>query len=185
MLNNIRKLESRILKEESVKYKRNLLKQIDFTIPIIGIIGHRGIGKSTLLIQYTNLLKEIYEPYKSLYFSYDYLDNIDIDFFDLAKELHKVGVEYLVIDKLDKFSNFEEELIRIHKVLPYIKIIFSATSFLKKQTNIFKAYYLKGLSYREFLEIKLNMELPIFTLEELLNDSTYIVNKLESKFNLN
>ena len=182
MLNNIRKLESRILKEESVKYKRNLLKQIDFTIPIIGIIGHRGIGKSTLLIQYTNLLKEIYEPYKSLYFSYDYLDNIDIDFFDLAKELHKVGVEYLVIDKLDKFSNFEEELIRIHKVLPYIKIIFSATSFLKKQTNIFKAYYLKGLSYREFLEIKLNMELPIFTLEEILNDSTYIVNKLESKF---
>lgn len=58
MLNTIRKLETKILKEDTSKYKRYLLKRIDFTVPIVGIIGQRGVGKSTLLIQYANLLKK-------------------------------------------------------------------------------------------------------------------------------
>jgi len=182
MLNTIRKLETRILKEDTNKYKRYLLKSIDFTVPIVGIVGQRGVGKSTLLIQYASLLKKIYEPYKSLYFSYDYASNIGIRLFDLAKELHKVGAEYLVIDKVDKFNDFEEELVKIHETLPQIKIIFSASSIFIKQSNILKVYHLKGLSYREFLEIKLDIELPSFTLKEILSDSTYIVNKLEDKF---
>jgi len=182
MLNSIRKLETRILKEDTNKYKRYLLKSIDFTVPIVGIVGQRGIGKSTLLIQYANLLKKIYEPYKSLYFSYDYASNIDIKLFDLAKELHKVGTEYLIIDKIDKFENFEEDLAKIYEILPHIKIIFSASSIFIKESNILKLYHLKGLSYREFLEIKLNIELPSFTLKEILHDSVYIVNKLEDKF---
>ena len=182
MLNIIRKLETKILKEDTNRYKRYLLKSIDFTIPIVGIVGQRGVGKSTLLIQYANLLKKIYEPYKSLYFSYDYASNIDIRLFDLVKELHKVGAEYLVIDKIDKFGDFEEELAKIHEIFPHVKIIFSASSVFIKQSNILKLYPLKGLSYREFLEIKLNIELPSFTLQELLSDSVYIVNKLEDKF---
>ena len=182
MLNSIRKLEKRILKEDRNKYKRYLLKSIDFTAPIVGIIGQRGVGKSTLLIQYANLLKKIYEPYKSLYFSYDYANNIDINLFDLAKELHKVGAEYLVIDKIEKFQNFEKDLAKIHEILPYIKIIFSASSIFLQKSDIIKLYHLKGLSYREFLEIKLNIELPSFTLSEILNDSIYIANKLEDKF---
>lgn len=183
MLNNIRKLEKRVLREDSNTYKRHLLKIIDFTHPIVGIIGPRGVGKSTLLIQYTNLLKKIYEPYKSLYFSYDYITNTDIDLFDLAKEVHKIGAEYLIIDNIDKVIDYEDKLEKINRILPHIKIIFSSSF---KSVNTFNdkiAYYaLKGLSYREFLELKLAIELPSFSLNEILSDSVYIVNKLEDKF---
>lgn len=183
MLNSIRKLEKRILKEDFNTYKRYLLKMIDFTYPLVGIIGPRGIGKKTLLIQYANLLKKIYEPYKSLYFSYDYIANIDIDLFELVKEVNKVGGEYLIIDKIDKINNYEEKLEQINKILPHIKIVFSSSLISHNLLHEKITYYpLKGLSYREFLELKLGIELPSFTLKEILSDSVYIVNKLEDKF---
>jgi len=52
MLDNIRKLEKRILKEVSTEYKRYLYKTIDFSSQMIGIVGSRGVGKTTLLLQY-------------------------------------------------------------------------------------------------------------------------------------
>lgn len=181
MLNSIRKLEKRVLKEENSLYKRYLFKSIDFTAPVVGIVGRRGVGKSTLLIQYTNLLKKIYEPYKSLYFSYEYASNIDIKLIDLAKELSKIGVEYLIVDAIDRYKNFQKELKVISELLPQIKIVFSASSSLFRD-DFMKIYTLKGLSYREFLELKLDIGLPSFTLAEILSDSVYIVNKLEDKF---
>ena len=181
MLNSIRKLEKRVLKEENSLYKRYLFKSIDFTAPIVGIVGQRGVGKSTLLIQYTNLLKKIYEPYKSLYISYEYASNIDIKLIDLAKELVKIGVDYLIVDDIDRYKNFQNELKEISKFSPQIKIVFSASSSVFID-NLMKIYTLKGLSYREFLELKLDIELPSFSLEEILRESVYIANKLEDKF---
>jgi predicted AAA+ superfamily ATPase len=184
MLTNIRKMEKRVLKNDNSKYKRHLLETIDFTAPIVGIVGARGVGKATLLIQYANLLKKIYEPYKSLYFSYDYAVNIDVKLFDLAGELNKIGTEYLIIDKIHKFINFEEDLQSIREVYPQLKIIFSASSVVNTEnfSDKISIYHMKGLSYREFLELKLDIELPSFSLNEILNDSVYIVNKLEDKF---
>ena len=72
MLDSIRKLEKRILKEISSDYKRYLYKNIDFSSQMIGIVGARGVGKTTLLLQYISTLKEKFDTYKSLYFSYDY-----------------------------------------------------------------------------------------------------------------
>jgi len=187
MLNNIRKLEKRVLKEDVSQYKRYLLKTIDFTSKIIGITGPRGVGKTTLLLQYANLLKKIFEPYKSLYFSYDYLINSDIKLLELAGEVNKVGIEYLVVDEIHKYSDFRQELRGIHESYPNLKVIFSATcavDFNKQDSlsNIVDMYSIKGLSYREFLELKLNIKLPTFSLEDIMEDSVYIINKLEDKF---
>ena len=78
MLDNLRKLEKRILKEISSDYKRYLHNIIDFNSQMIGVVGSRGVGKTTLLLQYIKELKNTQESYKSLYFSYDYPTNINI-----------------------------------------------------------------------------------------------------------
>ena len=57
MLEEIRKLEKRILKEIPSEYKRYLYEKIDFNSQMIGIVGARGVGKTTLLLQYTKELK--------------------------------------------------------------------------------------------------------------------------------
>ncbi len=54
MLDNIRILEHRILKELVHKTKRYLYATVDFSSQMIGIVGARGVGKTTMLLQYTN-----------------------------------------------------------------------------------------------------------------------------------
>jgi len=91
MLTNLIKLEKRILKEVPTDYRRYLYHKIDFGSQMIGIVGARGVGKTTLLLQYIKELKSKRDPYKSLYFSYDYPSNIEIkliEFLKIAQNKH-------------------------------------------------------------------------------------------------
>lgn len=188
MLESLRKLEKRILKEVSSEYKRYLYDIIDFDSQMIGIVGARGVGKTTLLLQYIQSLKEIYEPYKSLYISYDYPTNIDIKLIDLAEEFIKIGGEYLIVDEIHKYDRFSFDLKAIYDFYPKLKVIFTgscATSIYNSQADLSRRvvlYYMNGLSYREFLELKLSIILPKFTLEEVISDHIDIVDELSEKF---
>jgi predicted AAA+ superfamily ATPase len=188
MLDSIRKLEKRILKEIPSKYKRYLFKTIDFSSQMIGIVGSRGVGKTTLLLQYTQELKQNYSPYKSLYFSYDYPTNVDIKLFELAEHFTKIGGEYLIIDEIHKYSDFALDLKAIYDFYPRLKVIFTgscATSIYNSQADLSRRvvlYPMFGLSYREFLELKLDISLPYFSLEDIVTNSIDIVDRLEDKF---
>lgn len=188
MLNNLRKLEKRILKEVSSTYKRYMYNEIDFNSSMIGVVGARGVGKTTLLLQYLNELKKEFEANKSLYFSYDYPTNVDIKLIDLAEEFAKIGGKYLIIDEIHKYKNFSLDLKAIHDFYPNMKVIFTgscAISIYNSQADLSRRvvlYYMNGLSYREFLELKLNIELPKYTLDEVLNNSINIVDSLSENF---
>jgi len=188
MLNNLRKLEKRILKEVSFTYKRYIYDEIDFNSSMIGIVGARGVGKTTILLQYLKYLKENFEVSKSLYFSYDYPTNVDIKLIELVEEFAKVGGKYLIIDEIHKYKNFALDLKAIYDFYPNMRIIFTgscATSIYNSQADLSRRvvlYYMNGLSYREFLELKLNIQLPKYTLDEILENSINIVDSLGEKF---
>ena len=188
MLDRLRKLEKRILKEVSSKYRRYLYKTIDFDSQMIGIVGARGVGKTTLLLQYLQELKENNESYKSLYFSYDYPTNVDIKLIELVEEFTKIGGEYLIIDEIHKYDNFSLDLKAIYDFYPKLKVIFTgscATSIYNSQADLSRRvvlYYMNGLSYREFLELKLGLNLPSFSLEEILQNNIKIIDSLSEKF---
>jgi predicted AAA+ superfamily ATPase len=185
MLEEIRKLEKRILKEIPSEYKRYLYNQIDFNSQMIGIVGSRGVGKTTLLLQYTKKLKQEYPTYKSLYFSYDYPSMLEIKLFELVDEFTKIGGEYLIIDEIHKYKDFSTDLKAIYDFYPKLKVVFTgscATSIYNSQADLSRRvvlYKMNGLSYREFLELKLDIKLPCYTLEDILNNSIDIVDKLE------
>jgi len=187
MLDEIRKLEKRILKEIPSIYKRYLYEKIDFSSQMIGIVGARGVGKTTLLLQYTKELKENYPKYKSLYFSYDYPTNIDIKLFELAEEFSKIGGEYLIIDEIHKYKDFSTDLKAIYDFYPRLKVIFTgscATSIYNSQADLSRRvvlYKMQGLSYREFLELKLDITLPKYNLKEILENSIDIIDNIEEK----
>ena len=188
MLDRLRKLEKRILKEVSSKYRRYLYKTINFDSQMIGIVGARGVGKTTLLLQYLQELKENNESYKSLYFSYDYPTNVDIKLIELVEEFTKIGGEYLIIDEIHKYDNFSLDLKAIYDFYPKLKVIFTgscATSIYNSQADLSRRvvlYYMNGLSYREFLELKLGLNLPSFSLEEILQNHIKIIDSLSEKF---
>lgn len=188
MLENLRKLEKRIMKELTTEYKRYLLKKIDFHSQMIGVVGARGVGKTTLLLQHLKKLKSVHEPHKSLYFSYDYPTNIDIKLIELAETFAKLGGEYLLIDEIHKYENFALDLKAIYDFYPNLKVIFTgscATSIYNSQADLSRRvvlYSMNGLSYREFLEMKLGINLPSFTLEEILESHIKITDTISEHF---
>jgi hypothetical protein len=160
-------------------YKRYMHQSIQFTNRLTGILGARGVGKTTFLLQY--LLDVAIADDKKLYFS---VDNFEIaSLFDVAKEFEKVGGELLIIDEIHKYHNFEIELKKIYDILD-IKVIFSGSSAL--QLDHSKAdlsrraviHYVKGLSFREFLEFKTSKKFKVFSLDDILHNHTQLANDL-------
>lgn len=188
MLTNFIKLEKRILKGLKTSYKRYFFDTVDFSSQMIAVVGSRGVGKTTFLLQYLKDLKAEYPAHKSLYFSYDYPTNVDIKLYELAEEFAKVGGEYLLLDEIHKYKNFALDLKAIYDFFPDIKVVFTgscATSIYNSQADLSRRavlYHMNGLSYREFLELKLGKTLPSYTLEEICNDSVVLVDDLSSEF---
>jgi hypothetical protein len=188
MLNNIRILEKRILKGMKLSYKRYFFDKVDFSSKMIAVVGSRGVGKTTFLLQYLKELKAEYPEHKSLYFSYDYPTHVDIKLYQLAEEFRKVGGKYLLLDEIHKYKDFALDLKAIYDFFPDMKVIFTgscATSIYNSQADLSRRavlYHLNGLSYREFLELKLDKKLPSFTLQEICSDSVSIVDSLSDAF---
>jgi len=161
------------------KYKRYLHNIVDFDEKLIGIVGARGVGKTTFLLQY--LLAHPLPLEKKLYFSADALDLESL--FDIAYEFYKIGGELLIIDEIHKYKNFEKELKKIYDMLK-LQVIFSGSSALQLDhskgdlSRRARLYTMKGLSFKEFIEIKKEITLPSFKLDELVENHTQIAQDL-------
>ena len=188
MLKNIIKLEKRILKGLKTEYKRYFFDRVDFSSQMIAVVGSRGVGKTTFLLQYLKDLKAEYPAHKSLYFSYDYPTNVDIKLYELAEEFAKVGGKYLLLDEIHKYKDFALDLKAIYDFFPDMKVVFTgscAVSIYNSQADLSRRavlYHMNGLSYREFLELTLDKKLPTFSLKEICTDSVSIVDKLSEQF---
>ena len=163
-------------------YKRYLHEKIDFSQKLIGIIGARGSGKTTFLLQY---LKEHQLPFsKKLYFS---ADSISLDsLFDIAYGFSRSGGKLLIIDEIHKYQNFEIELKKIYDMLN-LQVVFSGSSALKldhSKGDLSRRaiiYHMQGLSFKEFLELKTGKKLKTYSLEEILENHEDIAYEISSQ----
>ncbi len=184
MFENLRLIEKKLLKSLDFKYKRYFFKRVDFSSRLIGIVGSRGVGKTTFLLQHLKDLKESSISYKSLYFSFDHPANVDIKLFELADEFEKRGGVYLLVDECHRYKNFALDLKAIYDFLPKLKVIFTGSSAIQlynSQADLSRRalfYHMNGLSYREFLELKLNISLPNFKIKEILENHIEIADKV-------
>ena len=183
-MNNIQNIFYTLLKTLNISYKRYFFDIVDFNEKLIGIFGDRGIGKTTFLLQY---LKELNLPLnKKLYINAEYLSLSNVNLFELADEFHKKGGKVFVIDEIHKIDNFEKHLKLIYDFLD-LKVIFTGSSAIKLEHS--KAdlsrrsmiYRVNGLSFREFLELKLNIKLNSYSLKKILRNHEEIAFEITSK----
>ncbi len=181
MLEQFKQYSINYIKRVDITYKRYFFKEVNFSNKLIGIIGDRGIGKTTFLLQY---LKGLELPIdKKLYVSAELLQFKNITLFDLASEFSRVGGEILVIDEIHQLIDFEKQLKSIYDMFD-LKVIFSGSNAIKLEHS--KAdlsrramlYRFGGLSFREFIELKKDISLPTFELEDILKNHTDIVYNL-------
>ena len=163
----------RLLSHLDSRFERSLMAKINWEYRLIAIRGARGVGKTTMLLQY---IQKTYgkNPNVALYASLDHLYFMRHTLFDLAEEFYNHGGKCLCLDEVHKYEGWSREIKNIYDGFPDLKVVFTGSSLL----NILNAeadlsrrcvsYDLQGLSFREYLCIKEKLTLPIFSLEEIL-----------------
>lgn len=170
LFGNVKHMSLQKLRQELPSYQRFLFEKIkNSKDKITGIYGSRGVGKTTLMLQ---VLKELdFQADEIVYISCDHPLFSNISLFEFTDYFYKFGGKCIIIDEIHEAKNFEQELKSIYDFID-IKIIFSGSSAVKITNASFARRYamfkLPILSFREFCEIKLDISLPCFSFEELL-----------------
>lgn len=165
----------------SLDIQRYLLHQIDLNNRLIAIKGARGAGKTTLLLQ----LAKLQLPLPStLYVSLDHIYFFDNKLYDLAKQYAQFGVVYLLLDEVHKYPNWSREIKVIYDNFPELTIIFTSSSMLeiyKSESDLSRravTYYLKELSFREFIMFETKQTFPAYSFIEILSNHNAIATEL-------
>lgn len=165
--------QDRLLMLTSTEIIRTLMFQINWNAQLIAIKGPRGVGKTTLMLQY---MKQHYKTYSRevLYCTLDSVYFSNHTLLEMVDLFVKHGGKHLFLDEVHKYPTWSKEIKEVYDMYPDLKVVFSASSLL----NILNAdadlsrrcipYEMQGLSFREFLLFYKQLELPICTLEEVL-----------------
>lgn len=169
-----------LLKSTNTSFVRYLHNQIDWNSRMISIMGSRGTGKTTMLLQH---IRMNLDTNKTLFVSADDIYFTDNKLYHLAEEFLKYGGKHLFIDEVHKYTDWSKELKMMYDYLPELQIVFTGSSILeiyKGQADLSRrvlSYHMHGLSFREFIIMKLGKEYNTLTLNQILNNKVQIDEK--------
>ncbi len=178
--------QERLLQNTPTDFVRSIMKEIDWDLQLIGIKGARGVGKSTLLLQYIKLHLS-HKLDKVLYISLDNLWFANKSIYDLADRFVKLGGEHLFLDEVHKYDNWATEIKNIYDDFPKLQIVFTGSSLLQilnARADLSRraiVYTMQGLSYREFINFETGNHFNSITLPELLKNHIDIARNINSK----
>ena len=159
----------------STHFTRSIIHEINWKTRLIGIKGARGIGKTTLLLQYIKL-KHSNELEKTLYISLDSIWFSNNSLVDLVESFIKKGGKYLFLDEVHKYPNWSQEIKNIYDDYTDLQIVFTGSSLLEilnARADLSRRaiiYTMQGLSFREYIAIEKGINLPVINLDEALNN---------------
>lgn len=175
MLQELQQLSQKFLTDKNQSYRRYFLQSPHFETPLSILLGQRGVGKTTLLIQY--LLEQVSNDIFSseiLYVQSDHFSMGDTALYEIAENFSNMGGRYLVFDEIHKYQDWSKELKSIYDSFPQLKVIASGSSALE----IYKGSHdlsrrgivhrIQGMSFREFLEFELGITFGSYAFQDLL-----------------
>lgn len=187
-----------VLNNETVRYLQTGINKMQLMADIpekmfcmqqmFGITGPRGLGKTTMMLQYLKHVSKN-QP-SSLYVSADYTWFYENSLTDLAHEFMKNGGRLLMIDEIHKYPGWSRELKNMYDTLPDLQVIFTASSaldILKGESDLSRRAIrceLPGISFREYLRLIHNTEFPVITLETVLSDAGTIAVEISSQLKI-
>ena len=168
------------------RFQRFLFDKIHWSSRLIGIKGARGTGKTTLLLQWLKSLnlpshKAVYFSLDDIYFSTNSLKETMVSFYDK-------GGEIVVLDEVHKYPNWSKEIKNLYDFYPKLKIVFTGSSILdisKQEADLSRRaviYELPGLSFREFLLMHYDFNLPVLNLDQIVSKRHTIYELFPSDF---
>lgn len=155
----------------SMSFHRYMYHQINWERQMFGLVGPRGVGKTTLFLQY---IKEHMHEQQMFYVSADNVYFASHSLIDVADEFVRNGGQHLFIDEIHKYANWSSELKQIYDNHPDLRVSFTGSSILditQGEADLSRRapiYRMQGLSFREFLAMFKGVTVPTATLDQVL-----------------
>lgn len=159
------------ISEVATDYVRNVHDEIAWDDRMVAIVGARGVGKTTLLLQhiklYDNTATALYVTADDLWFTSHTL-------VELADTFYKNGGRTLYIDEVHRYANWSVELKNIYDTYTQLKVVYTGSSILDIRRGCADLsrrqleYTMYGLSFREYLLLAHGIEMPVYSLEDIL-----------------
>lgn len=162
----------KLLRETTSTFHRYIYDRIDWNTRIVGLLGPRGVGKTTMVLQY---IKENLPRKETLYVVAEDLYFANHTLVDLADAFARTGGKYLIIDEIHKYKGWSRELKLIYDYHSELHVFFTGSSILDIYKGISDlsrrvlTYEMQGLSYREYLSLFHQIELPVYSIQQILN----------------
>ena len=173
-MDSLIKIYLRLLQETDEKTFRYLYPNIDWNERCIAIIGAKGVGKTTLLLQH--IKARFSDKSQALYASIDNTWFANHTIFELADQFYLNGGTHLFLDEIHHYPNWATEIKNIYDSFPKLKIVFTGSSLLQIYQSTAdlsrRVVYekLEGLSFREFLTFEKAGDFPVFSLSEIIEN---------------
>ena len=164
---------------------RTIDSEIDWSLPLIGIRGSRGIGKTTLLLQH--IRRNFKADGTVLYASVDNIWFNGNSIYSLASDFAKRGGRFLFLDEVHKYHNWSQELKNIYDDLPELHVVFTGSSLLEilnSRADLSRravVYEMQGFSFREYLNWTQHLTLPQLSLSDITQNHIEIAMDIIAK----
>lgn len=191
-LDELKILSQTFISTKNQEYRRYFIESHPLKHRFIIILGERGIGKTTTIIQY--LLDSVAgNPLSDeiLYVQADHFLLQNQSLYEIAELFVKFGGKVIAFDEIHKYPNWSMELKSIYDTFPSLRIIASGSSALEIHkgshdlTRRAITYHMTGLSFREFLGLKYNFDLEAFSLEQIIQKHSELAFTILEKCNSN
>lgn len=185
-MENLQLKSNIVVQDQDMSITRNQASVIDWNDRLIGIMGARGTGKTTLLLQrlkgqYGFGKEAIYITMDDIYFTTNKLS-------DFAVQFRQQGGKILFIDEVHKYPDWAKEIKNIYDFYKDLKIVFTGSSIIdisRQNADLSRRavqYELTGLSFREFLHFSGVARPGTISLKDLLTGHVEIAHELARKF---
>jgi predicted AAA+ superfamily ATPase len=167
------------------KIKRLIYDDIHWDERLILLLGYRGVGKTTLMLQ---RLREFGE--KGIYFSMDDLYFETNRLVTVVEELYTLGYRAFFIDEVHRYSFWSKDLKQLYDDYEDIHLVATGSSILevaKGQGDLSRraiVHQLQGLTFREYLQFEKKLKLSTIDLETILEHHHEISADLSEQISL-
>ncbi len=165
------------LRQTDTSFVRYLEPRVEWDARLIAILGSRGVGKTTMILQHIklwgNASKSLYVTADDIYFSRHSI-------IELAELFYHKGGTHLYIDEIHRYENWSVEIKNIYDSLPGLNVVYTGSSILdleKGGADLSRRklqYTMYGLSFREYLALGHGINVDAASFNDVLQGEVYL-----------
>lgn len=185
MIEELFRLSQNFIRINNREYVRYFLRTYPLKNRFSIVVGQRGVGKTTAIIQHilSSYKNDIFTN-SALYIQADHFLVGGHSLYEIAEQFYNLGGKMICFDEIHKYPNWSTELKSIYDTFPKLTIVASGSSALEiykgshdlsRRAVVYKMF---GMSFREFIEIELGINLKSAGLENIINNHQRIADSI-------